>query len=118
MCRVVLEIVANVNWGEMGKLAKVMAAFGKRVQEGKKRDLQALFGKFARGASVRVCVNLPSIGLFKGDTGVVNVIARTLPGEYVVSVAVTGKGSHNVFVSQLELLTFVGPLPANFDNMA
>lgn len=119
----VLEKVVNVNWEEMGKLPKVMAAFGKRVKENKKEDSQALFAKFVRGASVRVCVTLPAIGLFKGDTGVVNCISRTLdvegkPGKDVVTVGVTGKGSYNLFVSQLELLTFVGPLPAEFYSRA
>ena len=115
--------MVNVNWEEMGKLPKVMAAFGKRVKENKKEDSQALFAKFVRGASVRVCVTLPAIGLFKGDTGVVNCIARTLdvegkPGKDFVTVGVTGKGSYNLFVSQLELLTFVGPLPAEFYSRA
>ena len=120
----VMEKVVNVNWEEMGKHPKVMAAFGKRVQEEKKMNLQALFGKFTRGASVRVCVNMPSIGLFKGDTGIVNYIGRAvipfegIPGKDLVSVEVAGKGSHNVSVSELELLTFVGPLPADFDSMA
>jgi len=119
----VLEKVVNVNWEEMGKLPKVMAAFGKRVEENKKKDSQALFAKFVVGASVRVCVTLPAIGLFKGDKGVVNGIARTLdvegkPGKNIATVAVTGKGSYNLFVSQLELLTFVGPLPAGFYSRA
>ena len=107
----------------MVKLPKVMAAFGERVKEKKKKDSQVLFAKFVRGASVRVCVTLPAIGLFKGDTGVVNGIARTLdaegkPGMDVVTIGVAGKGSYNLFVSQLELLTFVGPLPAGFDSRA
>jgi len=121
----VLEKVADVNWEEMGKLSKVMAAFGKRVKENKKRDSRALFAKFVRGASVRVCETIPgvAIGLFKGDTGIVNDIARTLPyegnpGRDVVTVAVTGKGAYNLFVSQLELLAFVGPLPAKFNSHA
>ena len=119
----VLEKVVNANWEEMGKLPKVMAEFGKKVQEEKKRNLQALFEKFARGASVRVCVNMPSVGLFKGDTGIVNGIIRTLPFEGnpakdAVTVAIPGKGSHNIYVSQLELLTFVGPLPADFNSLA
>jgi len=119
----VLEKVVNVNWKEMVKLPKVMAAFGERVKEKKKKDSHVLFAKFVRGASVRVCVTLPAIGLFKGDTGVVNGIARTLdaegkPGMDVVTIGVAGKGSYNLFVSQLELLTFVGPLPAGFDSRA
>ena len=102
-----------------------MAAFGKRVKENKKRDTQALFAKFVRGASVRVCETIPgvAIGLVKGDTGVVNGVARTLPfegnpGTDIVTVAVTGKGAYNLFISQLELLALVGPLPAKFDSHA
>ena len=92
------------------------------VKEEKKGNLQALFGKFVQGAVVRVCVNIPSIGLLKGDTGVVNdILYETAalegnPGKDVVTVTVPGKGSFNVFVSQLELFTFVGPLPADFDS--
>ena len=121
----VLEKVININWEEMGKLPKVMAAFGKRVKENKKRDTQALFAKFVRGASVRVCETIPgvAIGLVKGDTGVVNGVARTLPfeanpGTDIATVAVTGKGAYNLFISQLELLAFVGPLPSKFDSHA
>merc|ERR1712150_122153 len=93
------------------------------VKEEKKENLKALFRKFSEGASVRVCVNIPSMGLLKGDMGVVHRISlRTAalegnPGKDVVTVAVAGKGSFNVLVSQLELFTFVGPLPADFDSM-
>ena len=93
------------------------------VKEEKKENLKALFRKFSEGASVRVCVNSPKQGLLKGDTGVVHKILRTAalegnPGKDLVTVAVAGKGSFNFSVSQLELFTFVGPLPADFDSMS
>ena len=62
--------------------------------------------------------------LVKTILNIVNYIGRAvipfegIPGKDLVSVEVAGKGSHNVSVSELELLTFVGPLPADFDSMA
>ena len=44
--------MVDVNWEEVGKLPMVMAAFGKRVKENKKRDSESLLEKYVKGASV------------------------------------------------------------------
>ena len=74
-----LEEMVDVNLEEVqvGTLPMVMAAFGKRVKENKKRDSESLLEKVVKGASVRLAENIPEVGLFKGDTGVVMRVTTT-----------------------------------------
>ena len=96
----------EINWEEMGKLPKVMAAFGKRAMKGKedmkvfkKREdfaTDELYGDYVRqnvqkGSVVRVRVTYPQGGLEVGDLVTVDSVSERDDELLTVTLAETGR---------------------------
>ena len=110
--------MVNVNWEEMGKLPKVMAAFGKRAMKmkedmsvfKKREDFASdqLYGEYImqnvhKGSVVRMRVNYPQGGLEVGDL----VTVDSVPDSYDRLTVILAESERQVtfFSHRVEILT-------------
>ena len=107
----------EINWEEMGKLPKVMIAFGKRAMKGKE-DMQVfkkredfasdqLYGDYVRqnvhkGSVVRMRVNYSNVGLEVGDFVTVDFVPES---DEMLTVILAESGKQVTFFShRVEIL--------------